>query len=305
MILFPRHPVQKKRVDPSFEEEFEAAKHAGFKTHLIDIEDESSFCHSNIPTLYRGWIVTPAEYHDMFVQEPNLVVRPRDYNNSYNFPEWYEQVRPYKPSTPKSVWFPGTAQKLLSDLSILWGSGPREYPGLGREHPGLGNLNGPIFIKDWCKSRKHEWANCCFIPDMLDADNLHRVVTNFIRAQAEDNCFTGGLVCRELVQIKPLGAEHPKSHIPLFNEHRFFVFKGQIFYGAPYWDAGFYSNVTWPEKKVIIDLVPHIRSSFFALDIAEKLDGNWTIIEVNDGGTAGVPEGGNALDFYKSLREVF
>lgn len=302
MILFPRHPLYKKQPDLSFQEEVDAAEHAGFKTHFIDIEDESSFCHSNISTLYRGWIVTPAEYHDMFVQEPNLIVRPEDYNNSYNFPQWYEQVRPHSPSTPKSVWFPGTTKQLLEDLSILWGSGPREYPGLG-------NLNGPIIIKDWCKSRKHEWLDACYIPDILDSDNLHRVVSNFLNAQGES--LAGGLVCRECVQLKPLGVEHPKSHIPLFNEHRFFIFRGQIFYSTSYWNAQFYGNANYPKKSIIVDLVRHIKSEFFAVDVAEKADGGWIVIEINDGSTAGILEGNQscypsvAYDFYDALREVF
>lgn len=93
--------------------------------------------------------------------------------------------------------------------------------------------------------------------------------------------------------------------MPLANEHRFFVFKGQIFYSAPYWNSE-YSRVTRrPDKKVIIDLMPYIKSSFYAIDIAEKEDGDWIVIEVNDGGTAGIPEGGNMNDFYIELRKLF
>lgn len=298
MILFPRHPLHKRQVDPSFEEELKAAAQAGFRTRFIDITGECLYLSSDVPALYRGWIITPAEYHDMFVQEPNLVVRPEDYNNSYNFPQWYEQVRPHSPSTPKSVWFPGTASsflldgKFLPDPAVLWGDN------------GLSSLgNAPVIIKDWVKSRKHEWLDACFIPDIDDTKNLYRVATNFLIRQGDS--LVGGLVFRELAQLEPLGAEHPKSHIPLFNEHRFFVFRGQIFYGAPYWDAGFYANVEWPKKGVIVNLVRHIKSEFFAVDVAQEADGSWTVIEVNDGGTAGIPEGGCAYDFYGALAEVF
>lgn len=297
MILFPRHPIQKRLVDSSFKDEHEAAVKAGFKIGLVDI-DNGAYVHANIPALYRGWIVTPAEYHDMFVQEPNLIVRPEDYNNSYNFPQWYEQVRPHSPSTPKSVWFPGKASSFLldgkfaPDPNILWSDN------------GLGSLgNAPVIIKDWVKSRKHEWLDACFIPDINDTENLYRVATNFLNGQGDS--LVGGLVFREFAQLEPLGAEHPKSHIPLFNEHRFFVFRGQIFYGAPYWDAGFYGNVEWPKKSIIVNLVRHIKSEFFAIDVAQEADGSWTVIEVNDGGTAGIPEGGDALSFYLELRELF
>jgi hypothetical protein len=299
MILFPSHPSFPKQPDPSFEEEIEAAKDAGFKIGFVDV-DQGIFVHSRILCLYRGWIVKPVWYHDLYVQEPKLIVSPSEYNHSYNFPEWYEVVRQCIPSTPKSVWFPGTANDLLNGTLMSM-----------RE---LNNLRGPIFIKDWCKSRKHEWADCCYIPSLSDADNLRRVITNFITRQEEDGSFAGGLVFREYIKFKPIGV-HPESGLPLINEHRFFVFKGQIFCSAPYWNEGWYTEglgidelPDYPDKKVIIDLVPHIKSNFFAIDVAQKEDGDWMVIEVNDGGTAEPPGGaggGNVSEFYKALRELF
>jgi hypothetical protein len=132
--------------------------------------------------------------------------------------------------------------------------------------------------------------------------NLRRVITNFINGQGDD--LAGGLVFREFIKLKQIGS-HPKSKTPLFNEHRFFVFKGQIFYSAPYWDSLFYNFANRPLKKIIIDLVSDVKSNFFAIDVAEKEEGEWIVVEVNDGGTAGIPEGGNASDFYKALRELF
>lgn len=308
MILFPRHSLHKRQPDLSFQVEVDAATAAGFKTHFIDIEDETSFCHSNVPTLYRGWIVTSAEYRDMCVHEPNLIVTPEQYDNSYKFPEWYVQIRSGSApiNTPRSIYFPGTAAVLLENINKLWSDTGYEMLSSGeRSKNGLdGAFDGSaIVIKDWCKGRKHEWLDACFIPDSSRNGNALRVISNFLNAQGES--LAGGLVCRKYIPLQSLGAVHPKSKIPLFNEHRFFVFKGQIFYGAPYWDAGFYGHVTWPRKKVITDLVRDIKSDFFAIDIAKTETGIWTVIEVNDGGTAGIPEGGNVQDFYNALAEVF
>lgn len=303
MILFPSHPSFPRQPDPSFEEEVEAAKAAGFKIGLVDV-DSDVYVHANVPALYRGWILKPGGYQDLCTAEPNLIVNLSDYLNSYNFPEWYRQVERH---TPKSVFFGGTTNKFLKNgkfnaEDFLF---PQDTTLEGAKCKTiaidyLGNV--PLIVKDWSKSRKHEWLDACFIPDPTDLDNLRRVVTNFLNGQGDD--LAGGLVFREFVKLKPIGI-HPQSKMPLTNEHRFFVFKGQVFYSAPYWNSGFYGTVKWPDKKVIIDLVPHIKSNFFAIDVAEKEDGGWIVVEVNDGGTASVPDGGNIAEFYLKLRELF
>jgi hypothetical protein len=303
MILFPRHPLHQKLPDPSFKDEFDAAIAAGFKIGLVDT-DNGYYVHANIPALYRGWILKPGYYEDLCTAEPNLIVGFSDYMNSYNFPEWYRQVYP---STPKSVFFGGTQSSFLVDgkfnVARVTVPSVTSWEGHRAETVTIGYLgNTGLIVKDWVKSRKHEWLDACFIPDPNDLDNLARVVTNFINGQGDD--LVGGLVFREYVKLKLIG-NHPKSGLPLVNEHRFFVFKEQIFYSAPYWDAAFYGLANVPDKKVIIDLIPRIKSKFFALDVAEKEDGGWIVIEVNDGGTAGIPEGGNALEFYQALRELF
>lgn len=39
------------------------------------------------------------------------------------------------------------------------------------------------------------------------------------------------------------------------------------------------------------------------VDVAQKEDGSWLVMELNDGGSAGVPEGGNVTEFYLRLAE--
>lgn len=261
---------------------------------MVDL-DRNIFVHSSIPCLYRGWIITPEQYFKIAVHE-GVITSDLDYNTSYNFLEWYNQIQPIPdqkypfPRTPDSYCLQGTKQFTDDNISLSegffsWASSKKS-----------------LIVKDWIKSRKHEWFDACFIPDTNDRENLFRVVRNFIEGQGED--LVGGLVFREYIPLKAIGT-HPKSKMPLTNEHRFFVFKGQIFYSAPYWDAGFYGTVRWPEKKVIVDVVSRIKSSFFAIDVAETTDGEWIIVEINDGGTAGIPDGGSVKEFYKSLRELF
>ncbi|MCK9567531.1 ATP-grasp domain-containing protein [Candidatus Pacearchaeota archaeon] len=290
MILFPSHPSFPRQPDPSFEEEIEAAKAAGFKIGLVDV-DQKIFAGSQIPCLYRGWIMTPDGYIDLWHKEPKLIINPGEYENSYNFPAWYNQVRAFDNSlTPRSVSHQLSPNIPISDI----------FDQL-EEDSWYEALTGPVIVKDWVKSRKHEWFDACYISDIRDKAEFKRVVTNFLNGQGDD--LAGGLVFREFVKLKSIGV-HPQSKMPLTNEHRFFVFKGRIFYSAPYWDRSFYGTSNLPDKKVIIDLVPHIKSNFFAIDVAEKEDGGWIVVEVNDGGTASVPDGGNIAEFYLKLRVV-
>ena len=44
-----------------------------------------------------------------------------------------------------------------------------------------------------------------------------------------------------------------------------------------------------PPESFVAEVVPKVRSPFFAMDVAETTTGEWVVIEVNDGGSAGVP----------------
>jgi hypothetical protein len=134
-----------------------------------------------------------------------------------------------------------------------------------------------------------------------DDANVRRVVGNFLRLQEEH--LVGGLVFRQFVDLQRIGL-HPKSRLPLVNEHRFFVLDGCPFYSAPYWADGDYRREP-PGADVIAPILARVQSRFYAADVAEKEAGGWLLVELNDGGSAGIPEGGTAGAFYLSLRAAF
>ena len=80
---------------------------------------------------------------------------------------------------------------------------------------------------------------------------------------------------------------------------------GKVFYLAPYWAEGDYSGAR-PEPTLIEGLADGLAAlPLVAVDVAERDDGRWMIVEINPGGAAGVPEGGNVRDFYAALWEMF
>nr|WP_237691075.1 ATP-grasp domain-containing protein [Paenibacillus caui] len=79
--------------------------------------------------------------------------------------------------------------------------------------------NKPVIVKDYVKSRKHEWEEACYIPDASDKQRVEMVLRNFIDRQGSE--LNGGIEIREFVSLEHL-TKHPKSGMPLSNEYRLF-----------------------------------------------------------------------------------
>jgi len=295
LILFPSNPLRPTLPDTSFELEAEHAGAAGFDIGLIDLEvylgGEVKL--RKVPAmpgevLYRGWILELDAYGRMVdalsARGRKLMTDLSSYRHCYHLPEWYEAVGGEE-HTPRSIWLPGKdhdVAAVAAEVRAAFGA-------------------GPVIVKDYVKSRKHEWFDACFIPAADDEDDVRRVVGNFLRLQ--DDRVVGGLVFRAFVDFERVGI-HAKSRLPLVREYRFFVLDGQPIYLAPYWAEGDYRGEP-PGAEVIAALLPRVRSRFYAADVAKREAGGWMLVELNDGGSAGIPEGGSPEAFYKSLRAAF
>ena len=99
--------------------------------------------------------------------------------------------------------------------------------------------SAPVVVKDFVKSRKHEWAEACFIPSASDRASVERVVRRFLELQGDD--LSEGLVFREFIDFEPLG-RHPKSGMPLTKEFRLFFLDGQPVFWTPYWEGADYQG---------------------------------------------------------------
>jgi hypothetical protein len=58
---------------------------------------------------------------------------------------------------------------------------------------------------------------------------------------------------------------------------------------------------TPPPQEFLESMGSKIISPFVAVDLAKDVDNKWWLIEVNDGGAAGLPEHMDAKDFYQKL----
>lgn len=302
-ILFPSRPSD-SCVDSAFQAEKEAAEAAGFQTALVDISlnfgGEVTLRRVDTdPVLYRGWILK-SEYYDRLaaavrLKGSRLIVSPQEYRFSYEFPRWYEILNKHY-VTPFSATFD-------KDTIHRLGGFDQNMDAICK-YLATVFVDTPALVKDYLKSRKHEWYDACFIRDASDAAEVKRVVGNFIKLQEQDESFNGGLVFRSFMPLKQIGI-HLKSKMPLVNEWRAFVWNGKIFHLAPYWsDGANYENCDRPDVSAWNDVLSELGSRFVSLDIAQREDGKWFIIEVNDGGSAGIPDGTDPKDFYTALKHV-
>lgn len=159
--------------------------------------------------------------------------------------------------------------------------------------------DSPLIVKDFVKSRKHEWFEACFIPSASDENAAMKVINTFIERQGED--LQGGLVLREYVEFEPIGT-HPQSGMPLTKEYRIFFLDGEPVYWVYYWEEGDY-EAEEPPIDMFREIAGQVESHFFTMDLAKLKDRGWTIVELGDGQVAGLPELADAHTFYREMKQ--
>jgi hypothetical protein len=292
LLVLCRDPLEPTRPDRAFEAEGAAIEALGLPYALVDHDalvrdDDPGRAVRRVPeqaqpvlAAYRGWMVTPRQYGRLYealsARGVVLINDPDQYRHCHHLPESYPVIEGL---TPRSVWLTG-------DL------------GLNRIMEALVPFgNAPVIVKDFVKSRKHEWAEACYIPSAADRDAVARVVARFLELQGED--LNEGLVFREFVEFEPVGI-HPKSGMPLTQEYRVFWLDGSPVFWSPYWAEGEY-EVTDPPIERFSALAAAVRSRFFTMDLARRRDGGWMIVELGDGQVSGLPRESDAGRFYSAL----
>ena len=115
-LLYPADPLQPKRVDDTYAEEFRIAKDAGLGISIFSFEDFLDGrlrIRPEIPAgetvFYRGWMFTPAQYGELHVQVAAqgaaMLTSPPQYARCHHLPGWYSSLVEL---TPETVFFQET-----------------------------------------------------------------------------------------------------------------------------------------------------------------------------------------------------
>lgn len=292
-ILFCNDVLQPSQVDHAFADEAESALKTGFEIALLDFEKlnggrtEAALRRVRSiqeSVVYRGWVLRPAIYVQLFdsllERGANLVNTAQQYRHCHYLPESYAAIAR---QTPQTVWLP-----LVGEIDFDEIRAKLEIFG-----------DKPLIVKDYVKSRKHEWLRSCFIPRANDAAEVERVVRNFVEGQGDG--LNEGLVFREFVPLRSVGT-HEKSGAPISQEFRLWFWKNELLYWSTYWEGGEYADESPPLDK-FEELAREVHSNFFSMDVAQTQSGQWIVIELGDGQVAGLPSSNDIAPFYEKLAQ--
>jgi hypothetical protein len=184
-----------------------------------------------------------------------LLVTPEQYRTAHELPGWYPT---FAEVTPASVWRPTKPSEILTaeELAVL------AQPLL----PGAG------IVKDYVKSRKHDWEQACFIPDLADTAGLTRVVRRFVELQEES--LAGGIVLRAFEEFSK-----PDS---VAAEVRVWWLDGKPRMLTAHPDDRFGHGLV-PDLDHIEPSVRRLGCRFVTTDVCLRSDGVWRVVEVGDG----------------------
>lgn len=293
-VLFPSEPFSPKIVDSSFISEYEAAKLVGFEVFLFDHDElvKEAMFRSNIPyavgeeyepILFRGWMLNQEQY---IVLDGNLLGRgyalintQKEYLNCHHFPEYYKHISEH---TSKAWW------------SNTWSEHPYANGEEAFWEPVRKMLGGDIIIKDYVKSEKGN-PDLFILSKELTNEEFSNRVERFVEARGK--LFNKGLVFKSV--------ENLKKYKEQTNEWRMFFLNHKLVICNQNSDNPV--SVTAPPADVVDtfqQLAKNVDSNFFTMDIAEKEDGSWMILELGDGQVSGLPMIGDALGFYNNINNI-
>jgi hypothetical protein len=267
-VLYCCDPLDPRRVDGHFASEAREVRAREGGVALIDhdalLRGEAERAVERVPVglgaaWYRGWMI-PFEHYRALARAleqrgVELLVAAERYRAAHELPGWYAA---FADVTPVSVWRAGGAGRMPSAdelVSLVGGLRP-----------------GPGVVKDYVKSRKYEWDEACFIPDVSDTAAVARVVRRFVELQGE--FLAGGVVLREFESFVA-----PQS---VAAEVRVWWLDGEARLVTPHPDSPHRESLV-PELGQIEPAVRRLGCRFVTTDVALRTDGVWRVVEAGDG----------------------
>jgi len=284
-IFIPNEPFEFNKVDPSFRDEYEAARTVGFSVRLYDHDllekgNAAEALRLDVPSpntarsIFRGWMV-PGDIYELAYNEltaKNFApeVSPAAYEQAHYIPFAYPLI---EGDAPKSSWIEG------DDVEASW----ELYQSFRSKD---------AIIKDWVKSAKSRWKEGCFIPAETSEEKFRKIYRVF--REERSKLFNRGVVLREFMPIVERGSNI--SGLPVIEETRLFFWHGELLI-LP--DASPPSPLD--ERSRWEAIARRFKSPFMTVDVAYLTDGSWRIVEVGDGGVSGLPMGLDPERFFASL----
>jgi hypothetical protein len=266
----PLAPARSRRPDSHFAREADAAAAIAAEVAVIDhdtltrgdLAEAVRRVPADLgPAWYRGWMLTADRYaaleKALAAKGCRLLTDADGYRRGHELPGWYHAFRT---RTPASAW--------TADLSALdaWLESV------------VSELDAKAaIVKDFVKSRKHEWDTACHIPDLADAAARRGIVSTFLDLQGED--LYGGIVLRAFEDFTDTEGDTDQARVWWLD-------------GAPVMTT---AHPDTPGRSIDPDLtglgdaVAALGARFITTDLARRTDGVWRVIEAGDGQVSDFP----------------
>ena len=157
-------------------------------------------------------------------------------------------------------------------------------------------------VKGKTNSRKHKWNSHMFASNRDDLKLVSERLYDDILINDQ------GLIFREYIPLRKI--EEGINGLPFTNEWRFFFYMDNELSHGFYWSNCSPNNkikyINKKGKEIAHEAAKIIKDHvlFFVIDVAETENGDWIVIEVNDGQMSGLSEN-DPSNFYKQIKKIF
>lgn len=161
---------------------------------------------------------------------------------------------------------------------------------------------GPFVLKGETNSKKFQWDKMMYAKDKSEAIRIAGLLMNDSLLQYQK------IVAREYIPLETF--KIGIGGLPITREYRFFVYKDRILSGGYYWSSHVDELDFKPDPdevpreflNEVIDIVKD-KTNFYVIDVAKTQDGQWIVIELNDGSMSGLSENDPEV-LYSNLKKA-
>lgn len=203
-----------------------------------------------------------------------LIHSPEQHQRASDLTTWYPLI---KDLTPKSIWSSTVPSPDEIAAEIGW----------------------PVFIKGARQTSAHRRDLSC----IRNADEFRRAMGIY---RQDPILHWQDIIVREYVELRPV--EDPLPHrIPTSYEFRTFWWKCRLVGWGRYWWQGTPYTLDPEERQTALTLAKtvarRVHAPFLVVDVAQKADGTWTVIECNDGQESGY-NGISPISLWRHVLDV-
>lgn len=218
--------------------------------------------HRPSPVVAVGRFGVTENYSDLYQQLAAdgilLIHTPDQYALASELPRWYPALSDL---TPRSMWFAQPPSVAEIEHSFTW----------------------PIFLKGSRQTSRHKAA-------LSILHSPQEYLAAIAEYQRNPILHWQAVVCRELIALRSVPAPLTDTIPPAF-EFRTFWWRGECVGAGPYWAA--IASYSWTKGEeqaaltVAQEAAKRLSLPFLVVDVAQTQEGNWIVIEVNDGQESG------------------